>query len=43
VHGCTVGNEVSSAGCANNGASFGAVTTMIGSNRIITMDLHIVF
>ena len=43
VHGCTVGTEVSSAGCANNGASFGAVTTMIGSNRIITMDLHIVF
>jgi hypothetical protein len=46
VHGCTVGTEVSSANggyCANNGASFGAVTTMIGSNRIITMDLHIIF
>jgi hypothetical protein len=43
VHGCTIGTEVSSTGCANNGASFGAVTTMIGSNRIITMDLHIIF
>jgi hypothetical protein len=43
VNGCTVGTEVSSAGCANNGASFGSVTTMIGSNRLITMDLHIIF
>ena len=43
VHGCTVGTEVSSAGCANNGATFGSVTTNIGSNRMITMDLHVVF
>ena len=43
THGCTVATEVSSAGCANNGATFGAVTTNIGSNRMITMDLHIVF
>jgi hypothetical protein len=30
-------------GVSNNGATFGSVTTMIGSNRIVTMDLHIIF
>jgi hypothetical protein len=43
VNGCTTATQVSSAGCSNNGATFGSVTGAIGSNRIITMDLHVVF
>ncbi len=43
VYGCTAATEVNASGCANNGANFGAVTGTIGSNRIITMDLHVVF
>jgi len=41
---CSASNVIpGTTNCANNGATFGSVTTMIGSNRIITMDLHIVF
>jgi len=43
TNGCTAATEVNPSGCANNGANFGAVTGPIGSNRIITMDLHVVF
>jgi hypothetical protein len=43
VNGCTVATEVIPTGCSNNGANFGAVTGTIGSNRIITMYLHVVF
>jgi hypothetical protein len=30
-------------GASNNAATFGSVTTAIGSARIITMDLRLVF
>jgi len=43
VNGCTTATAVSSAGCANNGATFGSVTGVIGSQRIMTMDLHVTF
>jgi hypothetical protein len=43
VNGCSTATAVNSAGCSNNGANFGSVTNMIGSQRILTMDLHIVF
>ncbi|HEY9127707.1 MAG TPA: hypothetical protein VIM62_11305, partial [Acidobacteriaceae bacterium] len=31
------------AGCPNNGANFGSVTSTIGSPRMVTMSLHITF
>jgi len=46
---CTSANYLPSAPgtksttCANNSANFGSVTGAIGSNRIVTMDLHIIF
>jgi len=43
VYGCTTATQVSSAGCANNGANFGSVTGTIGSARVVTMDLHVTF
>jgi hypothetical protein len=45
VNGCTVSGEVTSspAACSNNGATFGSVTGVIGSQRLMTMDLHINF
>jgi hypothetical protein len=43
VNGCSTATAVSSAGCANNGATFGSVTGTIGSSRVITMDLHLTF
>jgi len=43
VNGCTAATEVTSAGCSNNGATFGSVTGVIGSQRLMTMDLHITF
>jgi len=43
VNGCSTATAVSSAGCANNGANFGSVTNTIGSQRLMTMDLHITF
>ncbi|QHN03026.1 hypothetical protein FTO74_06310 [Granulicella sp. WH15] len=43
VNGCTAATSVTSTTCANNGANFGSVTGAIGSSRIITMDLHVVF
>jgi hypothetical protein len=39
---CTVSQSINGV-CPNNGASFGSVTTVIGSARLITMDLHLVF
>ena len=30
-------------GCPNNGANFGSVTSVIGSSRMFTMSLHILF
>jgi hypothetical protein len=43
TNGCSTSTEVTSTTCANNGANFGSVTGAIGSSRIITMDLHIIF
>ena len=43
VNGCSAATAVSSAGCANNGATFGSVTGAIGSSRVVTMDLHFTF
>jgi hypothetical protein len=43
---CTAANVVTTnpvSACVNNGANFGSVTDTIGSNRIVTMDLHIIF
>jgi hypothetical protein len=36
-------NPLNPSYCSNNGANFGSVTGIIGSNRIVTMDLHVVF
>src|SRR5581483_4885602 len=30
-------------GCPNNGANFGSVTSVIGSARVVTMGLHVIF
>jgi hypothetical protein len=38
TNGCT-----SASGCSNNGANFGSVTGTIGSSRLVTMDLHVIF
>jgi hypothetical protein len=43
VNGCTAATSVNSSGCANSADNFGSVTGTIGSNRIITMDLHVIF
>jgi hypothetical protein len=43
TNGCTSSSAVSSTACANNAATFGSVTTTIGSARIVTMDLRVVF
>jgi hypothetical protein len=40
---CTTYGYASSAGCPNNGATFGSVTGVIGGARAITMNLHITF
>jgi hypothetical protein len=40
---CTTYEYASSAGCPNNGATFGSVTGVIGGARAITMGLHITF
>jgi hypothetical protein len=40
---CTTYGYASSAGCPNNGATFGSVTGLIGGARAITMNLHITF
>jgi hypothetical protein len=39
---CTASHAING-NCANNGATFGSVTTNIGSARIITMDIHLIF
>ncbi len=43
VYGCSVATEVTPSGCANNNAQLGSVTGTIGSQRMISMDLHITF
>jgi len=40
---CTSYGYASSAGCPNNGATFGSVTGTIGGSRAITMNLHLTF
>ena len=40
---CTTYGYASSAGCPNNGATFGSITSVIGGARAITMGLHIAF
>jgi hypothetical protein len=43
---CTSANVVTTtpvSACVNNGATFGSVTTSIGSARVITMDFHVIF
>ncbi len=40
---CTSYGYASSAGCPNNGATFGSVTSLIGGARAITMGLHVTF
>jgi hypothetical protein len=40
---CTTYVYASSAGCPNNGATFGSVTGAIGGSRAITMGIHITY
>jgi hypothetical protein len=40
---CTSYGYASSAGCPNNGATFGSVTGVIGGARAITMAVHLTF
>ena len=40
---CTTYSYASSAGCPNNGATFGSVTGTIGGSRAVTMALHLTF
>ncbi|MFZ0744468.1 MAG: TonB-dependent receptor [Terracidiphilus sp.] len=40
---CTSYGYASSAGCPNNGATFGSVTGAIGGSRAITMGIHLTF
>jgi hypothetical protein len=40
---CASYGYASSAGCPNNGATFGSVTGVIGGGRAVTMNLHITF
>jgi hypothetical protein len=39
----TGGSNVTPQGCPNNAANFGSVTNTIGSNRVVTMGLHVTF
>jgi hypothetical protein len=43
VYGCSAATEVTPSGCANNNAQLGSVTGVIGSQRMMSMDLHITF
>jgi hypothetical protein len=45
TNGCSTATAVTTnpATCPNNGANFGSVTDTIGSQRLMTMDLHITF
>ncbi len=45
TNGCSAATAVTQnpATCPNNGANFGSVTDTIGSQRLITMDLHVTF
>ncbi len=43
VYGCSTATEVTSTGCANNNAQLGSVTGVIGSQRMMSMELHITF
>jgi Carboxypeptidase regulatory-like domain len=40
---CTSYGYASSAGCPNNGATFGSITGAIGGARAVTMSLHLTF
>jgi hypothetical protein len=40
---CQSYSYASSAGCPNNGATFGSITGAIGGSRAITMDIHLTF
>jgi hypothetical protein len=40
---CTSYGYASTAGCPNNGATFGSVTGAVGGSRAVTMNLHITF
>jgi hypothetical protein len=39
----TGGSNVTPNGCPNNASTFGSVTNTIGSNRVVTMGLHVTF
>jgi hypothetical protein len=42
--GCSAATQIPGTSvCANNNANFGSVTGVIGSQRIMTMDLHVTF
>jgi hypothetical protein len=47
VNGCSSATSITNppyaVACPNNGANFGSVTNTIGSQRLITMDLHVTF
>ena len=44
VYGCSAATEIpGTTGCANNNANLGSVTGVIGSQRLITMELHVTF
>jgi hypothetical protein len=43
VNGCSAATEVTPSGCANNNANLGSVTGVIGSQRLLTMELHVTF
>jgi hypothetical protein len=40
---CTTYGYASSAGCPNNGATFGSVTGAVGGSRAVTMGIHITY
>ena len=40
---CTYYSYASNAGCPNNGATFGSITSLIGGNRAVTMSLHFTY
>ncbi len=40
---CTSYGYASSAGCPNNGATFGSITSVIGGARAVTMGLHFTY
>jgi hypothetical protein len=37
------GSNVTPEGCPNNASNFGSVTNTIGSNRVVTMGIHVTF